>query len=243
MRFRRRTAKEQAAREEAEQAVGLVLLALRVFKAGRVAASGTFQYKASWPGGLVPVQGSVGQMFGWHAAEPYLLAGDDVPRFRDFWLKLKVGRQNRVVESGLRRFSYARERALAEDEIVDLMIAAESLFLSEMNKRDRGELRFRLAARAASLLGSTVDERLSVWRFMRGAYDARSVIVHGGTPAEKDLYNLQGERVRIQLYADELEGVLRRALQAAINQLARGQTFPPNWEALMFGGPQDSASE
>ena len=176
-------------------------------------------------------------MFGWHAGEPYVLAGDDVPRFCDFWLEFKVARRDRVVESGLRRFGYARERALAEDEIVDLMIAAESLFLSEMNTRGRGELRFRLAARAASLLGSTVDERLSVWRFMRGAYDARSVIVHGGTPAEKDLHDLQGKRVRIDLYADELEDVLRRALQTAIRQLARGGTFPLDWEALMSAGP------
>jgi hypothetical protein len=71
------------------------------------------------------------------------------------------------------------------------MIAAESLFLSEIGERDRGELRFRLSTRVASLIGDSLDERLRVWKFMRAAYDARSVIVHGGTPAADELRDLE----------------------------------------------------
>jgi len=235
------SATEQALREEAERNVALVLLALRVFKAGRVTATGTFQYVTRWDG-IWPVQGSIGPWFGWHSGQPYVLAGDEVDAFRKFWSELKRVPGHRVVDAVLRRFGYAAERALPEDEIVDLMIAAESLFLSEMDTRDRGELRFRLSARAASLLGVTVEERLSVWKFMRGAYDTRSVIVHGGTPDERDLRNLNREPVRVDIFADELEGVIRRALQIAIRQVAAGERFPPDWEELMFGGPRDLTS-
>jgi hypothetical protein len=77
---------------------------------------------------------------------------------------------------------------------------------------------------------------------MRGAYDTRSVIVHGGTPDERELRNLNREPVRIDIFADELEGVIRRALQIAIRQVAAGERFPPDWEELMFGGPRDLTS-
>jgi len=47
------------------------------------------------------------------------------------------------MEGALRRFNFAAERTLPEDAIVDLMIAAETLFLSEAAPVDRGELRYR----------------------------------------------------------------------------------------------------
>jgi hypothetical protein len=229
--------REQARREQAERLVERVLLALQVFKAGLVSASDMFQYTVNWWGETSPVQGNIGSEFGWHTAQPYVLEGDEVDRFRDFWEEFESAREHSVIASALRRFAYAAERPRPEDEIVDLMIAAESLFLSQMGKRDRGELRFRLATRVASLLGTTLDERLLIWRFMRAAYDARSVIVHGGTPAENDLPDLNGDLVRIDVFADQLEAVLRRALQKSIQDVASGRSFPPDWEALLFAGP------
>jgi hypothetical protein len=143
-----------------------------------------------------------------------------------------------MIQSGMRRFELAAERSQPEDEIVDLMIAAESLFLTETSKRDRGEMRYRLATRVALLVGTTLDERMRLWDFARKAYDARSVIVHGGTPAEKDLLGLDGQPLRLDLFADELEQVMRQALQIASRTVAEGKPFPPNWEELMFAGPQ-----
>ena len=74
---------------------------------------------------------------------------------------------------------------------------------------------------------------------MLAAYDARSVIVHGAIPREKTLVDLNRQRVTINVFVSVLEGVLRRAFQIAIHLVASEQTFPPDWEALMFSGPQD----
>ena len=99
-----------------------------------------------------------------------------------------------------------------------------------MDEKHRGELRFRLSTRAASLLGTTLDERLRLSKFMRRAYDARSVLVHGGVPSERDLRGPNGELAAIHAFADHLESVLRASLRTAISLLASGQPFPPNRE-------------
>jgi len=170
------------------------------------------------------------------AIKPYVLSLGEVPRFLEFWAHFDKARKRKAIQSGVRRFEYAAERSQPEYEIVDLMIAAESLFLTETSKRDRGEMRYRLATRVALLVRTTLDERMRLWNFTRKAYDARSVIVHGGTPTEKDLLGLDGQPLRLDLFADELEQVVRKALQIATQTVAEGKPFPPNWEKLMFAG-------
>ncbi len=76
--------------------------------------------------------------------------------------------------------------------IVDLLIAAETLFFSDITRADRGEFRFRLSSRVALLLGETPDERRRLAKFMRHAYDARSGVVHGGDPGAENLRALEG---------------------------------------------------
>jgi hypothetical protein len=83
----------------------------------------------------------------------------------------------------------------------------------------------------------TLDERLRLFKFMRHAYDARSVIVRGGTPSEDSLRGLGGVKAPVGAFADDLEGALRSALQMAIRSLATGKPFPPDWERLMFAPP------
>jgi hypothetical protein len=70
--------REQEIRQELEARIALVVLALRVFKSGRIGTSGSFQYRTSPWSGVSPVQGSLGRFFGWHAAEPYILSPNDV---------------------------------------------------------------------------------------------------------------------------------------------------------------------
>jgi hypothetical protein len=73
---------------------------------------------------------------------------------------------------------------------------------------------------------------------MRRAYDVRSAIIHGGTPDPKVLRNLADEHATVEALADDLEDVLRRAVQAAIRALVRGHPFPPEWERLVFVLPE-----
>lgn len=233
---------EMAIRVDARQRADRVLLALRVFKAGRVGTSGSFEYTRSLDAPVSPITWTLGPLFGWHAGEPYVLADGELPHFRDFWTAFNKVHARPVISGALRRFSFAADRSLPDDEIVDLMIAAESFFLSEMDEKYRGELRFRLATRAASLLGTTLDERVRLFKFMRRAYDARSVIVHGGVPSQEDLRRLNGVCGSVHEFADDLEDALREALQTAIHLLASGEPFPPDWEKLMFAGPQELTS-
>jgi len=232
-----RSVKEQEVREEAEHRIDLLLEALRLFKAGPIGASGSFQYATSPLTGVAPVSGRLGPLFGWHSVQPYVLETEELQAFLDFWARFEKARETKVISSALRRFQFAADRALPEDEVVDLMIAAESLFLSETSERDRGEMRYRLAMRAGALVGSEeLEERLRIWRFMRGAYDARSIIVHGGTPDERDLLGFDRQPLGLAAFADELEEVMRLALQRAVSMVADGQKFPPDWERLILEG-------
>jgi hypothetical protein len=103
-------------------------------------------------------------------------------------------------------------------------------------------LGFRLSTRVALLIGETLDERRGIAKFMRHAYRARSGIVHGGRPDKEDLRSLDDERVSIEEFADALEEVLRRSLRAAIFRIANGQSFPPDWEELLFRDRSSSAA-
>ena len=62
------------------------------------------------------------------------------------------------------------------DQIVDLGIALESLYVPD----SQGESRFRLASHASWHLGSNKAERRKLWKEFRDIYDARSQVVHNG---------------------------------------------------------------
>jgi hypothetical protein len=225
---------EMAVRDQARERAERVLLALRLFKAGRVSSSGTFECVISVGDAVSPASGSFGWSFGWHAGDPYVLKAQDYEPFRKLWSELEKVHERPVLAGALRRFTFAVDRLLPEDKIVDLLIAAESLFFSDISKKDRGEYRFRLSTRVALLLGETRGERMQIAKFMRHAYDARSGIVHGGDPGEKNLRALNGDRASATECASVLEELLRRALQVAISRLADGEKFPPKWDELMF---------
>ena len=66
------------------------------------------------------------------------------------------------------------------DISIDLGIALEALLLHEQNKKNRGELRFRLGLRGAWLVGSDGNERAEILKLLREVYDLRSIAVHSG---------------------------------------------------------------
>lgn len=234
---------EIAVRQKTRERAEFVLLALRVFKAGRVDTSGSFQYSVSWDSDVTPAGGTFGSLFGWHVGEPYVLADEEVIRFREFWVASQSAQTASPIEAALRRFGYASERSRPDDAIVDLLIAAETLFFSDITKADRGEFRFRLSVRVAMLLGEEPTECRRLAKFMRHAYDARSGIAHAGDAGAENLRSLEGERVTAAEHADVLKDVLRRALRAAIKMVASRQRFPPDWEELMFSGSSGTTSD
>lgn len=91
------------------------------------------------------------------------------------------------------------------------MIAAESLFLNDLDRRE-GELRFRMSLRAGWLLGADHASRLGVYRRLRRAYDVRSDIVHGNRLNEKLLIGASGPS-GIDAFVEEIENLLGQALR------------------------------
>src|SRR5436309_7770274 len=80
----------------------------------------------------------------------YQLDESEVEELRTLWgiLASLNTAALRFVASSLRRFTFAFDRFSAADRIVDLLVAAESLFLHDaVDPQQKMELRFRLAVR------------------------------------------------------------------------------------------------
>jgi len=137
----------------------------------------------------------------------------------------------------LRRLSYQAQREQPEDELLDTMIAAEALYLTELgDAAERGELRYRLALRAAlwtdpEQVGFT---RREVLNLMKSAYDARSAIAHGGTPKPKDM-KVRGQKVSLPELAKTAKSVIVAGCKAALERTASGKGWPPDWDAMALG--------
>ena len=131
----------------------------------------------------------------------------------------------------LRRFNIAFERQQLDDRIVDLMIAAESLFLHDAGSPgERGELRFRLAVRAAKFIESPRYAPRQVFDLMRKAYDVRSQVVHGGSIKNTGLPDKPTATLGELVSA--FEDVMRLGLRKTLNERQIRQTG--YWEDLLF---------
>ena len=137
----------------------------------------------------------------------------------------------------LRRLSYQAQRERPDDEMLDIMIAAEALYFTERSKeQDRGELRYRLALRAAiwadeEALGMT---KLEVLGLMKVAYDARSAVAHGGSPDPKYM-KVKGERVELPALVKATRAVVTQGCRKAVATAASETGWPPNWDAIILG--------
>jgi len=113
-------------------------------------------------------------------------------------------------------------RQLPVDAAIDLGIALEALFLSDMDE-ERGEPTFRLKIRAARYLGSAKAERDGLFALVGDLYGARSSAVHTGHVSDQ----LRGRPIRDVLA--EGYSVAARAIRRMILE------GPPDWGQVMLG--------
>lgn len=187
-----------------------VLSALRLFKSTRIRATG----HASWTDSAWLNAGTSFRVLGqWPYGEKFELSESEVPQFLELWRLLEEGSGH--FDFSIRRFNLAFDRGLLADRIVDLVIAAESLFLSDLGKKDRGELRFRFALRAAKFIEYPKYGEIDVFRVMRQAYDARSAIVHGGSPDDTGLPDNQS--ASLPTFIDTIEELVRLGLSKGLS--------------------------
>jgi len=233
-------------RRTAMAALIQALLDLRLFKAGRVGLNGVVTLLRDMSGQMQPIQAIRGIPPQRLRVPPYQLDAAEAPNLTQF-SQVRASApvmRHKVLNTACRRFGFAADRSQADDEIVDLIIAAESLFLADTGKgAERGEMTFRLSTRAALFAHGTGDDRRRVLRFMRDAYNARSSIVHSGTLDESELKGLDGVSATPAEFTDQLEDVVRSALQKALEITSSGKPFPPDWNDLMFPHERGEAGD
>ncbi len=231
----------QPAFDRLDEAVGLadqVLHALRTFGPGRVSLPGSVRFNDQWPvGGWRSWQsGSSPRVTQDYFSREYKLTVSQAREFATFWRELQSAKKEAFIATAVRRFGYASDRDRRDDRLVDLMIAAESLFLRETDAgeaRNRGEMRYRLAERFAFFVGEEPGcPRRSLFRQIRNAYDVRSAIVHGAAPSEDSLKVID-EKVSIEKFVHVTEQLLRLALKKMVHLQRRNAL--PDWTKLIFG--------
>jgi hypothetical protein len=112
------------------------------------------------------------------AKPEYVLHVDEIDDVKELWEHLsKVTSPNsEFMRIPIQRFNDSYSRVKEEDQLIDQMIAFESLYLG-----DDKELGYKLALRAALLLADDVPKRKEIRRRLKEAYKARGQIVHGST--------------------------------------------------------------
>jgi len=191
-----------------------IITALRLFEKGSVQYSAILRYPKVWRTSW----GSSGHRRAIHGPL-YKLTNDDVKSLKAFWSKFKsLNIQNHpFLDVAIRRFNFSYDRRLPEDKLIDFITAFEALFL----KGVEGELSYRLALRCAYFLGKDEEERKKIFGTLRGAYDARSKIVHG-EPILSKSFNKILNKLNLKSLAElsmQVEEYLRKSIKMFLDYL------------------------
>jgi len=134
--------------------------------------------------------------------------------------KLREDGPNHVLVA-LNRFYLAQFRGSFDDRLLDLVIAAEAMFLNDAN----GELSYRLATRGALFLADKSEERTAIFRKLRKAYERRNAIVHGS----------RIQSLEVAESVEDMEATMRVAVRKALVTIGAGhQSAVSNWDDLAF---------
>jgi hypothetical protein len=209
-----------------------VLLALRLHKHNRLRFAGC----ASWIDSTWLSGASFYVLGQWPYLGGHKLSDAEVPQLLELWQLLESGSARFAF--ALHRFNLACDRNLLDDRIVDLVIAAEALFLSDTDSENRGELSYRLALRAAKFIEHSRYAGMDLYKLMRRAYRVRSAIVHGSHHRKVGLPD--DPAANLSKFADEIEELLRLALRKvlALKEDAKKLRNGKYWDELVFSEPK-----
>lgn len=106
--------------------------------------------------------------------ESFRLSENELPSIAKYF-NLITSRTHKKFALASRRLSFAKTRNQTEDQVLDLCIALEALFLPKSST----ELSFRLGMRLGKTLGSDTDEACKIFEFAKNFYGLRSKVAHG----------------------------------------------------------------
>jgi hypothetical protein len=126
--------------------------------------------------------------------------------------------RKRVVNAARRMF-YAETRSRQSDAIIDLMVAAESLYLND----EKNELKYRLSINAAIWTGLDREIQSETFSVFKKAYDVRSKVVHGSFASME----------QISSSINSVKPIIRAGIIRAFEDIAQKRA-PPDWDKLLF---------
>ena len=135
----------------------------------------------------------------------------------------KVGEKLRIP---IDRWIQSKTSGNFVDKMIDLGIAFEALYVPDSG---RGEIRFKLAVRAAWHLGKDKDDRNKLLTKFKQIYDHRSNAVHSGKLDEK--VKLGVERISISGFIERAQDLCRESIMKVLED---GRF--PEWNDLILGG-------
>lgn len=221
----------QIARKQFDEACS----ALRLYKSGAVSHDYVRIGSTSWElhGGTYTVS-SVGMRAA--IGPQQILSKQEVAEFLKFWgffQRARKKKQNRT-DIALRRFNFAYERVRPEDKLIDYLIGFEALLLK---RSERQELEYRLALRGSVLLGKTAEERQTVFKELKTAYQERSNIVHGGTV--RGAVKIGANRIKFNEFVEKVEQRLRASIKefVALSETQSESEVIEGLDDRIAGGP------
>ena len=123
------------------------------------------------------------------------------------------------------------------DKIIDLGIAFEALYLSDIDETT--ELSFRLRLHAAWHLGENEEDRKALMKEFSEIYDWRSKVVHTGKLPEKKVSRRKRRPFTHKEVDKFIENAQDRCRESILKILEDGKF--PNWNSLILGGEDEQA--
>ena len=111
---------------------------------------------------------------GFFMAKKYFLQKENIPFLKRFYRDFLKRLNKDFINRASKKFHTALQENFLEDRLLNLITALEGLYLPDTSQ----ELKYKLAVRAAIILGKTPKERNKIFDVLRKAYDLRSRIVH-----------------------------------------------------------------
>ena len=124
----------------------------------------------------------------------------------------------------------------SEDKIIDLAIALESLYLSDISEPT--ELSFRLRLHAAWYLREKIKDRTELMKDFSEVYEWRSSVVHNGKLPKKEIGKKKnGKKKKIPYTREEISEFIKKTqvlCQESIVKILEDGEFP-DWKNLVLG--------
>jgi hypothetical protein len=143
----------------------------------------------------------------------YILSLDEVPNLKELIQKVHKAHlaKRKNLDLARRRFERAYEEEDFEDQLIDIMIAFESLFLKgEKGNVPHGRI---IAVGCSCLLGKNEEQRAEIESFLTEAYLIRNCVVHGSEYRKPTV----GKEYEMFEFVSRIEDYLRDSLKKLLD--------------------------